>query len=84
MSGLLSQEAGKDVNGIQWLKDIPVLGKLFSSKSFRDNKTELVIFLTPEVFDATSESNVEAQRHSREGIKRTLEAMDETSLDIVY
>jgi len=87
MSGLLSQEISKSVDGLKWLKDIPILGKLFSSTDFREDKTELVIFLTPEVFDATSEVNIEAQRYSREGIKSTLEAMDEASqgrFDIVY
>jgi len=84
MSGLISQEAGKDTSGIKWLKDIPILGKLFSSKSFRDNKTELVIFLTPEVFDASSEINIRAQQYAREGIERTIKALDEASLDIIY
>ena len=87
MSGLLSQEIGKSVDGLKWLQDIPILGKLFSSTSFVEDKTELVIFLTPEVFDATSKVNIEAQRYSREGIKSTLEAMDEARqgrFDIVY
>jgi pilus assembly protein CpaC len=84
MSGLISQEAGKDITGVKWLKDIPILGKLFSSEAYRDNKSELVIFVTPEVFNANSEINKKAQQYSREGIGRTIKAMDEDSLDIVY
>jgi len=85
MSGLLSQEAGKDVDGLKWLQDIPVLGKLFSSKQYRDNKTELVIFVTPEVFDATSEVNKRAIMHAREGVEKTIERMDEPAFDdIIY
>jgi len=85
MSGLLSQEAGKDVNGLKWLSSIPVLGKLFSSKNYRDNKTELVIFVTPEVFDATSEVNKRAIMHAREGVENTIKQMDEPAFnDIIY
>jgi pilus assembly protein CpaC len=84
MSGLINQEAGKDITGIKWIKDIPILGKLFSSESYRDNKTELVIFVTPEVFNANSEINKKVQRYSREGVERTIKMIDEDSLDIVY
>lgn len=84
MSGLLNQEASKDVQGIKWLKDIPILGRLFSSETFRDNKSELVIFVTPQVFDANSEVNKQALEHFNSGFKETIEAIDEDSLDIVY
>lgn len=84
MSGLLNQEASKDVQGIKWLKDIPILGRLFSSETFRDNKSELVIFVTPQVFDANSEINKQAQENFNNGFRETIEAIDENSLDIVY
>ena len=84
MSGLLSQEASKDINGIKFLKDIPILGKLFSSETFRDNKSELVIFVTPKVFDSSSELNRETAEYINEKTKNVIEAIDEDSLDIVY
>ena len=84
MSGLINQEASKDVQGIKWLKDIPILGRLFSSESFRDNKSELVIFVTPQVFDTNSEVNKQALEYFNNGIRETIEAIDESSLDIVY
>ena len=37
--------------------DIPILGHLFKSKKFRDNKTQLVIFVTPTIYDAESDFN---------------------------
>ncbi len=84
MSGLLNQEASKDVQGIKWLKDIPILGRLFSSETFRDNKSELVIFVTPQVFDANSEVNKQALEYFNNGLRDTIEAIDESSLNIVY
>ncbi len=84
MSGLLNQEASKDISGIKFLKDVPVLGALFRSENFRDNKTELVIFVTPEVFDSSSEQNINAIKSANENVEAFIEAVDEDSLDIVY
>ncbi len=84
MSGLINQEASKDISGLKFLSDIPILGALFRSKSFRDKKSELVIFVTPSVFDASSSVNTDAIDYAKEGIKGVVEAIDEDSLDIVY
>jgi pilus assembly protein CpaC len=84
MSGLINQEAAKDISGLKFLSEIPILGELFKSKSFADKKTELVIFVTPTVFDADSELNKKTIEYAREGIKGVVEAIDEDSLDIVY
>lgn len=84
MSGLLSQEASKDIGGVKFLMDIPILGALFRSESFRDNKSELVIFVTPTVFNANSSINSDAIKYAKEKIEDVIEAIDENSLDIVY
>ena len=84
MSGLINQEASKDISGIKFLKDIPILGNLFRSKNFRDRKTELVIFVTPTVFNADSDINKEAMEYAKEGIETAVEEIDEEKLDIVY
>ena len=34
---------------IPLLGDIPILGKLFTSQSFKEGKSELVFFITPEI-----------------------------------
>ncbi len=47
-------------------------------------KTELVIFVTPTVFDADSDINKRAIEYAKEGIKGVIEAIDEKDLDIVY
>ena len=84
MSGLLNQQASKDISGIKFLMDIPILGHLFRSKNFRDQKSELVIFVTPTVFNADSDLNKEAIDYAKKGIESTVEQIDEERLDIVY
>ncbi len=59
LSGLLKNEWFRNSEGLPWLSQIPVLGYLFSSKEFKSNETELVIFVTPEVIqpDAIDEED---------------------------
>lgn len=47
LSGLIKNNTGHSVDGIPGLKNIPILGKLFSSQSFKDEKSELVVFIKP-------------------------------------
>lgn len=49
LSGLIKSEDSKAVDGLPTLSQIPILGSLFGSKEFRENRTELVIFVRPEV-----------------------------------
>lgn len=69
MSGLIDRDAGKSIQKIPFLGDIPVLGQLFRSTNFNDNKTELVIFVTPTVFDAESEFNQQRVKRREEMIE---------------
>ncbi|MGB5197006.1 MAG: pilus assembly protein N-terminal domain-containing protein [Candidatus Deferrimicrobium sp.] len=58
LSGLVKSEMAKDVAKVPLLGQVPVIGELFKSRSFRENRTELAIFITPIVVagDAASES----------------------------
>ena len=47
LSGLVKSDMAKDVAKIPLLGQIPVIGELFKSRSFRENRTELAIFITP-------------------------------------
>ena len=49
LSGLIKSETGTSSEGLPYLSQLPVLGRLFSSKDYLDNKTELVIFVTPKL-----------------------------------
>ncbi|MBC7370694.1 MAG: hypothetical protein H7326_03960, partial [Bdellovibrionaceae bacterium] len=50
LSGLIKNEESKASAGLPLLQRIPVLGALFSSKEFHENRTELVIFVRPSIF----------------------------------
>lgn len=47
LSGLVKNEAAKDISKVPLLGQLPILGELFKSRSFRENQTELAIFITP-------------------------------------
>ena len=47
IAGLLQSNSSHDVNQLPWLGSVPVLGALFSSKSYQANETDLVVIVTP-------------------------------------
>ncbi|MGE5247550.1 MAG: type II and III secretion system protein family protein [Verrucomicrobiota bacterium] len=54
LSGLVKSEMAKDIAKVPLLGQIPVIGELFKSRSFRENQTELAIFITPTEVQANS------------------------------
>lgn len=46
ISGLIQNELVNTIDGVPGLKDIPILGTLFRSESFRNKETELVVTVT--------------------------------------
>ncbi|GIU45237.1 secretory apparatus [Shewanella sairae] len=66
ISGLVNSEMSKIVNKFPILGDIPILGELFKSRDFKDNKTELVIFVTPTVVYPGEESHEKQLERGRE------------------
>ena len=53
IGGIYEQELLSTVTKVPFLSDVPVLGWLFNKKSKLDNKTELLIFLTPRILSGT-------------------------------
>jgi type IV pilus assembly protein PilQ len=49
LGGILDTTKTKSANKVPWLGDIPVLGNLFKSTTNINNKTELLIFITPKI-----------------------------------
>ena len=49
LSGLFSNSQQKSVDKLPLLGQIPILGELFKSRGFREQKTTLVVFVTPKV-----------------------------------
>jgi pilus assembly protein CpaC len=64
ISGLLKNAGSQAANGIPGAKDIPVLGNLFKSKQFQNDRTELVVMVTPRAVNAQSEINTAAIQHA--------------------
>jgi pilus assembly protein CpaC len=52
IAGLLDQQTTDTLSKIPGLSDIPILGKLFTSKSVTKSNSELVIIVTPEIVAA--------------------------------
>ena len=69
MSGLVNRDISEAVDKFPILGDIPVLGALFRSTDWNNKLTELVIFVTPTVFDAKS-------RYNQKRIQRSQELID--------
>lgn len=51
ISGLFNSEDERVQTGIPWLKDLPIIGHLFSSTRWQRNESELLVVVTPVVVD---------------------------------
>ena len=51
IGGIYSQEESDKTNKIPFFGDLPVLGNLFKNNAKLDNKTELMVFITPRIVD---------------------------------
>ncbi|HEY4974645.1 MAG TPA: type IV pilus secretin PilQ family protein, partial [Steroidobacteraceae bacterium] len=49
LGGILETTQSLQATGIPWLGDIPVLGNLFKQTTRKDDKDELLIFVTPKI-----------------------------------
>lgn len=70
IAGLVQDLANKDYDKVKWLGDIPILGPLFKSEKFKNQQTELVIFITPSIYDASSEVNTAGIKKGEEITER--------------
>lgn len=59
LGGLVNNSNQKDIDKIPLLGDIPILGALFKSSSFKEGKSELVFFITPEIVKAVENNQLE-------------------------
>ena len=57
IGGLISKKTSDVIKGVPFLRDLPILGFLFRSKSSEEHKTSIFISLTPKVVDL--DDNVE-------------------------
>jgi pilus assembly protein CpaC len=79
ISGLINRDMQNDVNKVPGLGDLPVIGRLFRSDSFRGNRSDLLIAVTPVVVDPTSSMNqerIEKGLEMKERFERNLNKKD--------
>ncbi len=58
LAGLLQNDLATAQQQLPWIGDVPVLGALFSSKSYQKNETDLVIIVTPRLVNPTRPGDV--------------------------
>ena len=58
IGGLLQSDNKNQIEQLPWLGSVPVLGALFSSKSYQKNETDLVIIVTPHLVRPTRPGDV--------------------------
>ncbi|MCX5825200.1 MAG: type II and III secretion system protein [Deltaproteobacteria bacterium] len=49
ISGLTKQKKDNTINGVPWLKEVPVLGWLFKGEGKSESMEEVLIFITPNI-----------------------------------
>ncbi|MBF0228201.1 MAG: type II secretion system secretin GspD [Desulfamplus sp.] len=75
LGGLMRSNMTKSDAGVPVLKDIPLLGYLFKSKTDESTKTELIFLLTPHVVDSREAADRVTKEFAEkiEGIKNLIE-----------
>ncbi len=58
IAGLLQERSSRNMDGVPWVKDTPILGALFRSEDYQNNETELVIIVTPYLVDPVAQSEL--------------------------
>jgi general secretion pathway protein D len=72
MGGLITENKQNTSNGLPLISRIPVLGGLFGNQDLKNNRTELVLFITPQVL----ESETDYQRVI-EDLRRKMEQIED-------
>lgn len=78
LAGLIKEEKTKSTEGVPFLSKIPLLGGLFGAKSSIDNRTELIILITPRVLMDTPDAAAITQEYRKRirGLERMLKAVE--------
>jgi pilus assembly protein CpaC len=76
ISGLLRNSGTNSAVGIPGLKDVPVLGNLFKSRDYQNERTELVVMVTPRAVEIAGEANVAAIRQADDATTRVMPMID--------
>ncbi|MGZ5010233.1 MAG: type II secretion system secretin GspD [Methylobacter sp.] len=65
LGGLIEETVNRSQNGIPWLQDIPWIGPAFGGTDRSNNKTELVVLITPRVVKSKQDSRLISDEFKR-------------------
>jgi general secretion pathway protein D len=77
LGGIIFQNDQKTVDKVPLLGDIPIIGAVFSHTSAALTNSELLVFITPYVFDEKMRQNIPAQENHGEIMVESLSRKDE-------
>lgn len=75
ISGLFAGEEERIRSGIPFLKDIPILGELFSSSRFQRNESELIVVVTLQVVNPNRLREVDQLRFAPDSTRPAVDAL---------
>ena len=85
IAGLIDEKQSEAVSQLPGLGNLPVIGRLFQSRRFQNDETELVVLITPRVtsspnaIESPSDPTIDSQRASREAIPEPARAEHSSS-----
>jgi pilus assembly protein CpaC len=75
LSGLFSNSDERVKTGVPLLKDIPILGQLFSSTRYQKNESELIVVVTPMIVDPMRPRAEDIMRFQQDTTKPAIDAL---------
>ncbi len=77
LAGLIKEEKTKSTEGLPLLAQLPLIGGLFGTQTWGDNRTELIILITPRVLtDSQDAAAITQEYRSRiKGLERMLKSV---------
>jgi pilus assembly protein CpaC len=58
MAGMLQEETKQAISGVPGLQQLPILGVLFKSRDYQNNRTELAVLVTPYIVRAVAQKEL--------------------------
>jgi len=78
LAGLISDQKDNSNEGLPLLAQIPLIGGLFGTQIWKDNRTELIILITPRVLTDTPDAAAITQEYRKRltGLERMLKSVE--------
>ena len=78
LAGLIKDQKDNNNQGLPLLSKIPLIGGLFGTQKWNDNRTELIILITPRVLTSTPDAAAITQEYSSriKGLERMLKSIE--------